>query len=262
MGYSIIGSFVGLIAVAILLLAIKLLANSRWVAGFVRGLSGFAAIAIAALLGLSAQDIVTFPSLVANQTVMTVSFHRTSPKHFSVEIQDTNGKLKPSTIEGDEWQLSVRMFHWAPLFKAVGFRSGYQVESIQSRYLATSGHEGAQEMTATLREQENMVDVWSFVHSHEGIVPGVSAVMTSPGFLPLADGAIFEIQLSGTELVSNPMNDAAKNAASMNMKETAQLEEPVVLEEINLTTGDDAPVASDAKQGTSDPLPQGKKPAP
>ena len=52
------------------------------------------------------------------------------------------------------------------------------------------------------------------MHEHGGLVPGINAMVATPGFIPVADGAIFEVVLSGTDLVAKPMNDAAKAAGS------------------------------------------------
>jgi hypothetical protein len=209
MGYGIISALIAIAAAFLLWITFRLLSNRHWIIGFARGISGFFLLFISIGLMFSAQDIFSYRTLLPEQTLMTMSFHRTSPKHFTVELQEATGDSRKEEIDGEQWQLNVRMFYWTPLFKAVGFRTGYQLDSIKGRYLELDMKNPSAAPVA-LRTQDHKVDVWSFVNENSGAIPGLEAVVVTPGFIPLVDGAIFEVVLSGTELVAKPMNDAAK----------------------------------------------------
>jgi hypothetical protein len=209
MGYGIISALIAIAAAFLLWMSFRLLSNRRWIVGFARGLSGFFLLFLSVSLLFSAQDIFSYRTLLSEQTLMTMSFHRTSPKHFTVELQEATGASRKEEIDGDQWQLNVRMFYWTPLFKAVGFRTGYQLDSIKGRYIELD-MKNSGTVPVALRTQDHKVDVWNFVNENSGAIPGLEAVIVTPGFMPLVDGAIFEVVLSGTELIAKPLNDAAK----------------------------------------------------
>jgi hypothetical protein len=58
------------------------------------------------------------------------------------------------------------------------------------------------------------VDVWKIFHSNPGWVPVVDAVYGSATYLPMKDGALFEISLSNTGLVARPINEVAREAVA------------------------------------------------
>jgi len=55
------------------------------------------------------------------------------------------------------------------------------------------------------------IDVWSFLQAHSGF-PLIEATYGSATFLPMADGAAYQLSLSQTGLTAVPLNKAAQEA--------------------------------------------------
>lgn len=208
MGYGLIAGFFFLLALCCIAMAGLLLRNRHWLMGFIRGSCGLLALSLAITLGLVAQDFTNFHALKPNQSVLTVSFRQTSPGKYLAELQEGHGKQSTATLTGDQWQLDLRMFFWKPLLKAVGFRTGYQLHTLSGlSVLQPSAESGA----VALDTSEHRLDVWKLVNEDE-LIPGLTAMIVTPGPVRLVDGSIYEVTLSGTNLVVTPLNDVAKSA--------------------------------------------------
>ncbi len=211
MVYQVIAGFFGLITLLLLLLSARFLVSKVWIAGFLRGCAGFLLLALAILLGLSAHDIATYKSVSNEQSIMTLSVRLKEGNRYQIDLQAANGDYFNAEVEGQQWQLNVRMIKWAPLFTAIGFRAGYRLDNIQGRYLELQLG-GKPQKSGMPLSGENAVDVWQFMKDYPGVLGSAEAYTSTPGFIPLSDGAIYEVVLSGTNLTARPMNDAAKSA--------------------------------------------------
>lgn len=59
---------------------------------------------------------------------------------------------------------------------------------------------------------ENPLDVWRVARRLPLLFPGVDAYYGTATYVPMADGARFEVSLSRDALIARPMNDAARQA--------------------------------------------------
>jgi hypothetical protein len=210
--YKIIAVLVFIVALVALLLAARLLLNKKWIAGFLRGCLGILLLCLTAVLAFSAKDILSYRGAENNQTIATLSFRKKDGNLYQLELQESGGNLYTTDIEGQQWQLYSRMFKWTPLAGALGFRPGYRLESVAGRFIELQLDKASGKHDAQILNSSGQVDVWQFLNKHPVSFLSVDAYMSSPGFIPVADGAIFDLVLSGQNLTVNPLNDAAKSA--------------------------------------------------
>ena len=131
---QIIAILVFTVAIVALAISAKLLLNKKWLAGFLRGCLGIFLLLVTVVLGFSAKDIFSYKAVENNHSVVTLSFRKKEGNNYHVELQEAD-KYYASDIEGQQWQLNMRMFKWTPLFSAVGFRPGYRLEDISGRFI-------------------------------------------------------------------------------------------------------------------------------
>lgn len=210
--YKIIAVLVFIVAIVALLLTARLLLNKKWIAGFLRGCAGIFFLGFSIVLALSAKDISSYRAVENNQTIATLSFRKKDANIYLLDLQEAGGELYTTDIEGQQWQLYARMFKWSPLAGAMGFRPGYRLESVSGRFIELQLDNKSGKRDAQILNSSNQVDVWQFLNKHSVGFLSVDAYMSSPGFIPVADGAIFDVVLSGQNLTVNPLNDAAKSA--------------------------------------------------
>lgn len=210
--YKIIAVLVFIVAIVALLMTARLLLNKKWIAGFLRGCLGIFFLALTILLAFSAKDISSYSAAENNQTIATLSFRKKDGNLYQLDLQESGGDLHTTDIEGQQWQLYARMFKWSPLAGAMGFRPGYRLESVAGRFIELQLDNKTGKREAQILNSSGEVDVWAFLNKHPVSFLSVDAYMSSPGFIPVADGAIFDVVLVGQNLNVNPLNDAAKSA--------------------------------------------------
>lgn len=210
--YKIIAVLVFIVAIVALLMAARLLLDKKWIAGFLRGCLGIIFLAVTTLLTFSAKDIVSYKAAENNQTIATLSFRKKDGNLYQLDLQESGGDLYTIDIEGQQWQLYARMFKWSPLAGAMGFRPGYRLENVAGRFIELQLDNKSGKREAQILNSSNQVDVWQFLNAHPVSFLSVDAYLSSPGFIPVADGAIFDVVLSGQNLTVNPLNDVAKAA--------------------------------------------------
>lgn len=212
MVYKIIAVFFVIFSVSLLFFSAKALFDKKWIMGFLRGCAGFILLAISVLLALIARDIATYTSIVGDQSVLTLSFSKKEGNHYSIEIQESSGTPYMADIVGQQWQLNARMLKWSPIMSAIGFKTGYKLESIQGRFIELQMDRLAGGQPPFVFAEPAVIDTWATLQMHPWILSSVQAYTSTPGFVPAADGAIYDVVLSGTHLSVLPLNDAAKSA--------------------------------------------------
>jgi hypothetical protein len=210
--YQILAVVFFIIAAVAIFIVIRLLSNKKWIKGFLQGSFGMLLVIAAVVLGLSGKDIFSYRTVENNQTIATLSFHKKTNNIYTVDLQETAGASFTTEIEGQQWQLNARMFHWTPLMAAMGFKPGYRLEGIAARFLELQMDNMILKRDIAKINTSGFIDLWSFFNQHPGALSSVDAYIGSPSFTPVADGAIFDVSVSGKTLVVNPMNDVAKSA--------------------------------------------------
>lgn len=209
MVYQIIAALIALLSLGLLFITVKLLGNSRWLAGFIRGLSGLFILMLAFLVGLVAYDLQSYKSAKDGDTLGTISFREQQNQHFLVEVQQLNGRFNTFDLQGDQWEVRLRTFKWPPLMTASGLELGYRFDEIQSRFYTLDKRESG---VTHQFEQSEYVDFWQVLYDKQLNPFGVRADIESLGLISLVDGAIFDIQVSGDRLHIKPMNESAQKA--------------------------------------------------
>jgi hypothetical protein len=100
---------------------------------------------------------------------------------------------------------------WHALANIVGFDAAYRLERIGGRYTRVED-ERAQARTVYALNAPRRIDPWELAHRYHSWVPWVDALYGSATFLPMADGALYEIKVSQTGLIARPLNQAARDA--------------------------------------------------
>lgn len=214
MFFSALSVVFGLIALLVLLYGAKLLVRSGWLLGWLRGMGGVALLAIAVFFFLVALDIRQYQQFMKDQPIAKVSFKRISAQKFhAVFIEESSLSTSEFQLNGDQWQVDARILRWKGLLHTLGGKPGYQLDRISGRYISI---EEERSKTRTVHKlmpnSEGVVDVWRWLHLLKDAVPGVDAVYGSATFVPMADGALYQLSVSNSGMVATPLNDAAKNA--------------------------------------------------
>lgn len=210
MQYDALAWATALLALLVLFIALRILFGGRWFLAWLRGTSGLIFLAASALVGLVAYDLSRYEPLPANKPLLTLSFHRTA-NVYQVDILE-NGVQRSVNLEGDLWQLDVRLLQWKGLAALIGLEPGYRLEKINSRFLSIEQQSQARYTQAELTSSLYGVDLWRWLRLGQHDLFLFDAQARRLTYLPMADQAVFNVSLTPTGLLAQPMNEAAHQA--------------------------------------------------
>ena len=177
-------------------------------------ITGIVLLSFAAILFLVSSNIHTYERLVYEQPVASISFHKISPKHFSVELKELgSGESWFYELRGDEWQLDAQILTWHGYANLLGLDAYYRLHRLSGRYTDIEEEHNAPRTVHGLAAEQR-IDLWSYANEYRNWLSMVDATYGSAVFLPMNDSARYSISISRNGLVARPDNAVAKQAVS------------------------------------------------
>ena len=190
--------------------AVRRVRRRRLLGGAMRGATGLVLILLSACAALIAANLRTYQRLTSEQPAAELQFTRTAEREFNAILTYPGGERANFALRGDEWQVDARVLKWHAFANMVGFDTAYRLERIGGRYTRVED-ERAQPRTVYSLNPTQRIDPWDLVHRYHSWVPWIDALYGSATYLPMADGALFEIKVSQSGLVARPLNQAARD---------------------------------------------------
>lgn len=203
-------------AVSLAAIALMVVATSRWrrhryAAGVAHGASSLGLLGLAACIALIGVNLLTYARLTHEQAAAQVSFTRAGDEQFDARLTYPSGETQHLALRGDEWQIDARVLKWRALANIAGFDTAYRLERIAGRYSNIDQERNAPRTVYALNPPDR-VDVWTLVRAWHRYVPWIDALYGSAVYLPMTDGALYEVVVTQSGLVGRPLNEAARQA--------------------------------------------------
>ena len=168
-------------------------------------------IAIGGGASLLAANLVSYRQLTREQPAGQLQFTRIAHHQFNTSLTIPSGERTDFDLRGDEWQIDARILRWRALANLLGFDTAYRLERISGRY-ASIDEERNQPRTVYPLNPPDRIDVWELLHRYQPWLPWFDALYGSATYLPMADGALYQINVSQSGLIARPLNQAARAA--------------------------------------------------
>jgi hypothetical protein len=202
---------IGLLALLAAWIAARILLRGAWFLGWLRGTCGLLFVALAAVIVILALDLGTYSAVPGDKQLVTVGFEADGPQRYRVTLQQ--GRLQRTvSLDGDLWQLDVRLFQWKGLAALIGLEPGYRLEKITGRYLSLEQQRQSLSSRAVLSGSNYGIDLWRWLRMSDTDFSLFDPQSRRVNYLPMAEGAQFAITLAPTGLLVNPLNPAAEQA--------------------------------------------------
>ena len=203
----------GLIALLLLIYAVRSVRRGRPLAGIVHGLLALIVVLIGVAGLVVASSLRDYQRLVSEERVGELKLSRVAYHQFNGVFTNASGESTDFALRGDEWQVDAKVLKWPGLAVLAGFSAGYRLDRISGRYMNIDD-ERKLPRTAYAFYPQDEVDLWDFIDRHREWIPWVDAFYGSATFLPMADGAEYEISITQSGLIARPLNDTARTAVS------------------------------------------------
>lgn len=210
--YIAITFLIALLALLLVFWGARVLVRGSWFFGFIRGTIGLMFLAGALLIVLVAADVYSYRNLAEEHSIGTVSLRETGEQRFQVKFADEDGLAQHFELRGDQWQLDARMLKWKGPLARWGIEPAYRLDRLSGRYLTLQDERTRERSVHQLVGSNYGVDVWQSLRSIDKRLPFVDAVYGSATFLPMEDGAVYEVRISHSGLLARPLNRQASSA--------------------------------------------------
>jgi hypothetical protein len=204
---------IAIFGLLLLILACQRLFRARFLAAGGSAFTGSLLLAIAALLFVVSLNLHTYARLTLERPVAEIVFEKRGPQAFNATLtQVPNGEIQMFVLAGDEWQLDARVLKWKGWANLFGLDAQYRLERVSGRYRDITQERTAERTVYPLAENPGM-DLWQITLDRPDRLPFVDAIYGNAAYMPMSDGARYEISISQTGLIARPVNTAAQQAA-------------------------------------------------
>lgn len=210
MAYLFIALLFGL-GLWLLILGGRRLWRRRLLSGGAQGLGGLVLIALGLIGAMAAINLYTYQRLSYEAPVAELRFEAMGPQHYRAYVIPHERPAQVYELRGDEWQIDARIIKWQGIANLLGFDAAYRLERLSGRYRDVQQARRAPNTVHSL-ERAKGLDLWGLANEHGSWLPWMDAVYGNANYLPMRDGARFEVSLSQSGLVTRPANDTARQA--------------------------------------------------
>jgi len=175
------------------------------------GGSSLGCVTCGAISGAGAMLLISYASysrLVDEQLVSRIEFSHVSADEYQARLMIPEKSDQFFILRGDEWQMDARILTWKPPLTILGLEPIYQLDRLSGRY-ADVGRERSEERTVHSLSPPSKTDVWKVARRYPALMPGIDAHYGTATYLPMGDGARFEVTISRDALIARPANEAA-----------------------------------------------------
>lgn len=205
---------IALFGLLLLALACQRLLRARFIAAGGSALMGLVLLAAAALLFLVASNLHSYARLAHERAIAEIVFEARGPQRYRTTLARVpGGEMQMFILAGDEWQLDARVLKWKGWANLLGLDAQYRLERVSGRYHDLEQERHGERTVYALSENPGL-DLWTLSMQYPRWLPFVDAVYGSATYLPMADGARYEISVTQSGLIARPLNQAAKAAGS------------------------------------------------
>jgi len=216
----------GLIGLVLLVRGLGALFRGRPVSALFGIIGGGGFAAAAAIATLLALDVQTYARLTAERPVATVSTRQLGPQYFEVIlIQPTRGETQPAVtnlypVNGDEWRIEAQVLKWKPWANVLGLDTQYRLDRLSGRYQSLAQEIGAERSVHGLSGGDAVnglpwkVSAWDAARKYRRYIDAVDTLYGGAAYMPMADGARYEVWITQSGLIARPANDQARAASA------------------------------------------------
>lgn len=150
----------------------------------------------------------TYAWLLEDVPVATLSLVEEAPQRYRATLVPAGGVASDYVLLGDEWQLDARVIRWTLPAQLGGVPPVYRFERLSGRYGDPKQELAAKRSTHDLRQPW---DFWEFRQRWLAGLPIADARWGSAAYLPMLDGARYQVFLSPRGgLVAKPADAATE----------------------------------------------------
>lgn len=201
----------GILTVFFFLKVFHCLGRRKIVRAGASGLSCCVSAALSAAAVVLLFTVLGYARLVEEELVSRIEFRRVSADEYQARLMIDGERDRFFLLRGDEWQMDAKILTWRPPATILGMDPMFQLDRLSGRY-AEVDRERSEARTVHDLAPALPIDVWRIARRFPVLAPGIDAYYGTATYVPMADGALYEVSLSRDALIARPANERAREA--------------------------------------------------
>jgi hypothetical protein len=200
-----------LIAFVLLLRTFSCARRGRLLRAGGAGISCLGCAAVSGVALLLAFSYYSYGRLTSEKVISSLQFRQTASDEYEARLMISGERDRLFRLRGNEWQLDARLISWKPPVTILGLDPIYRLERLSGRF-SEIDRERIETRTVHALSPDSYLDIWTVARRFPLLAPGVDAHYGSATYVPMSDGARFDVSLSRDAVIARPVNDAAREA--------------------------------------------------
>ncbi len=197
---------------AFLLAAIARLRRRRLFAAGGHSLFCVVLLALGIALAAAGLNLHTYQRFTGERDIAVVTFEQHEPQSYQAHIRFMmDDRVQDMMLQGDTWQMDARILKWRGPAIVAGLDTQYRLDRISGRYDDIEMQRSRPPSTHALSENPGL-DLWRWTRRYERWLPWIDARYGSATYLPMRDGASYQVSMTQTGLIARPMNAIGRQA--------------------------------------------------
>lgn len=226
----IIPAIVAFCGVVFLVTGLGSLFRGRFFSGGLSAIGGGGLLAGAAIAALTGLNLQTYARLTYERPVATISLKQLGPQYFEATVlQPAESESQQPTVgvyplHGDQWRIEAQVLKWKPWANVLGLNTQYRLDRLSGRYESIEQEINAERSVHPLAGGDPQGDVvetlpwrisaWDAARRYRRYVDAVDTLYGGGAYIPMADGAQYEVWITQSGLIARPTNELAREASS------------------------------------------------
>jgi hypothetical protein len=227
----IVPALVAFVSALFVLNGLVALFRGRPFSGVLKIVGGGAFLWAALAVTLLALNVQTYARLTYERPVATIQLRQLASRYFEVTvIQPPTAGGQPARaavypVNGDDWRIEAQVLKWKPWANVLGLDAQYRLDRLSGRYedieqertgarsvhALSGGDAGTEILGSTVPWR---ISAWDAARRYRRYVDAVDTLYGSAAYMPMADGARYEVWITQSGLIARPANAAARNASA------------------------------------------------
>jgi hypothetical protein len=156
----------------------------------------------------------TYQRLTQESLVADVYLHKLGPQKYqlSLSFSESDENSHYYVLQGDQWQLDARILKWKSWANLIGLDSYYQLERLSGRYQNIKQANRQPATVIDLSQASRGLDIWKLKHLLREKLWFVDTLFGQGVYMPMIDGAHFQVNLGQSGLIVRPVNQRAQES--------------------------------------------------
>lgn len=149
----------------------------------------------------------TYEAVIADVYVRQLEYQK---YQLSVSYSTHENDQQYYVLEGDQWQLDARILKWKGWANLLGLDSFYQLDRLTGRFDDVELARQTLPSIYNLAPESRGIDLWKMKKLFQSKMSFVDTLFGQGVFMPMLDGAHFQLSIGQSGLLVRPVNDIAK----------------------------------------------------